>query len=265
MKIGFIGAGKVGTTLAMAFAENGLDVSGFWSRSHQSAAFAAGLTVTHVFSDIASLVRHSDVLFITVTDDAIHGIYDTLTHLPLEGKVLCHTSGVYSVDDVFPNRAAYGAFGMGIHPLTPIHNKTTEWRSLRKSSFSIEGDEEAIYPWIKILRDLHLEVKVVTQQFAQPKALATDLASQNVYESIGAQQSRMLTNLAPTLQQKAVVTTRTFERPKFEPASLRHSTLTSKPARQGYLASAFQCFEKARTKHPTTVVDLLKHWLLQYA
>lgn len=191
MKIGFIGAGKVGTTLAMAFAENGLDVSGFWSRSHQSAAFAAGLTVTHVFSDIASLVRHSDVLFITVTDDAIHGIYDTLTHLPLEGKVLCHTSGIYSVDNVFPNRAAYGAFGTGIHPLTPIHNKTTEWRSLRKSSFSIEGDEEAIYPWIKILRDLHLEVKVVTQQFANSKTLATDLASQNAYESIAAQQSSL--------------------------------------------------------------------------
>lgn len=282
MKIGFIGAGKVGTTLAMAFVENGLEVSGFWSRSAQSAAFAAGFTATQVFSDIASLVRSSDVLFITVTDDAIQTIYDTLTQLPLNGKVICHTSGVYSVEDVFPNRTAYGALGMGLHPLYPIHDKTTVWRTLRNSSFTIEGDSEATYQWVKILRDIHLDVKVIASTHHATKSSASlasnfycALVEQSLllmrhcgfseHESLTTQKPRMLANLDPMLNQGTEALTRPIEGNDVDTVEKHLSTLTCRPARQRYAATALACIERAMAKHPTRDYGSLKNLLSQYA
>ena len=44
MRIGFIGAGKVGFTLGKYFAVNGLDVAGYYSRNYKSAEEAAAFT-----------------------------------------------------------------------------------------------------------------------------------------------------------------------------------------------------------------------------
>jgi predicted dinucleotide-binding enzyme len=46
MKIGFIGAGKVGFSLGKYFCEHGLDVIGYFSRNPQSALQAAEFTGT---------------------------------------------------------------------------------------------------------------------------------------------------------------------------------------------------------------------------
>ena len=43
MKTGFIGAGKVGFTLGKFFAENNIQVTGYYSRRRESAKEAAGL------------------------------------------------------------------------------------------------------------------------------------------------------------------------------------------------------------------------------
>ncbi len=49
MKIGFIGAGKVGVSLGKYFAENRLEVSGYFSRSESSAREAAVFTGSELF------------------------------------------------------------------------------------------------------------------------------------------------------------------------------------------------------------------------
>ena len=51
MKIGFIGAGKVGFTLGKYFAENGMELSGYYSSSVASAKEAAEITGSEYFEN----------------------------------------------------------------------------------------------------------------------------------------------------------------------------------------------------------------------
>ena len=66
--IGIIGAGKVGTTMGKYFVTHGEEVSGFYSRTVNSAKEAAKFCNTKYFSELDSLIEVSDTLFITVTD-----------------------------------------------------------------------------------------------------------------------------------------------------------------------------------------------------
>ena len=67
MKLGFIGAGKVGTTLAKYLAPHHA-IIGFASRSYKSAEEAARFTESHAFERFEDLVPLCDTVFITVPD-----------------------------------------------------------------------------------------------------------------------------------------------------------------------------------------------------
>ena len=78
MRVGFIGAGKVGVTLGKYFCQHQVEVTGYYSRSIQSAVEAAGFTATNIYADAGDLLAESDVLFFTVPDDAIVSCYEAL-------------------------------------------------------------------------------------------------------------------------------------------------------------------------------------------
>ena len=54
MKTGFIGAGKVGFTLGKFFAENNIQVTGYYSRRRESAKEAAAFTGTTVYTALVN-------------------------------------------------------------------------------------------------------------------------------------------------------------------------------------------------------------------
>ena len=87
MKIGFIGAGKVGFTLGKYFCEHGIEVTGYHSRSIQSAKKAAAFTATAAYEDRSQLVADSDVLFFTVPDACIASTFEAVRHESIRGKV----------------------------------------------------------------------------------------------------------------------------------------------------------------------------------
>ena len=140
MKIGFIGAGKVGFSLGKYFAENGLEISGYYSRSESSAREAAHFTDSEFFLSAEELISASDIVFLTVTDGAIKETYLALPKALLYGKQLCHCSGAISAEDAFPDIAEYGVKGTSIHPLFPVNSKSESYKELKNSFFCIEGD-----------------------------------------------------------------------------------------------------------------------------
>ena len=75
MKIGFIGAGRVGFTLGKYFCEHGVEVAGYYSRNIQSAKEAAEFTHSRVYDVPAKLLEACDILFLTVPDGIIPQIY----------------------------------------------------------------------------------------------------------------------------------------------------------------------------------------------
>ncbi|MDD7515917.1 Rossmann-like and DUF2520 domain-containing protein [Ruminococcus flavefaciens] len=162
MQIGFIGAGKVGFSLGRYFAENGLTVSGYYSRDIQSRTEAAKFTGSAVYDELSELLENSDTVFITVPDNSIREVYEQIRDIGIAGKQICHCSGAMSALEAFPDIARYGASGCSIHPLFPVSSKYDSFRELRNAFFCIEGSEAHVMQWKRILEEIGNPVRVIS-------------------------------------------------------------------------------------------------------
>jgi predicted short-subunit dehydrogenase-like oxidoreductase (DUF2520 family) len=140
MKIGVIGAGKVGFTLGKYFTEQNIVVSCFYNRHPEVAIEAAEFTGTRYYDTMENLIRDSEVIFITVPDNAIAEVWEQLKQLQVKDKIICHCSGALS-SAVFSDITNYECYGYSIHPLFAVNSKTESYKELSKALFTIEGDE----------------------------------------------------------------------------------------------------------------------------
>ena len=141
MRVGFIGAGKVGVTLGKYFCQHQVEVTGYYSRSIQSAVEAAGFTATNIYADAGDLLAESDVLFFTVPDDAIVSCYEALRQEAggIQGKIFCHASGAMTAEAAFPGIEAAGASGYSVHPLFAISDSVLAYSQWPEGLFALEG------------------------------------------------------------------------------------------------------------------------------
>ena len=97
MKLGFIGAGKVGTTLAKYLAPHHT-IIGFTSHSYKSAEEAADFTGSRAFEHFEELIPLCDTVFITVPDGQIETVWNEIlaSDIDLQGKNIAHCSGALS-------------------------------------------------------------------------------------------------------------------------------------------------------------------------
>ena len=138
--IGFIGAGKVGCSLGKYLSDNGEELSGYYSRSYESASKAAKHTGSTAFADMNDLISSSDTLFITVPDGEISGVWDRMREADLNGKIVIHTSGACTIAQL-SGITDSGAFGFSLHPLCAVSDRFTSHEALSKAVFTIEYDE----------------------------------------------------------------------------------------------------------------------------
>lgn len=139
IKIGFIGAGKVGTGLGVYFASRGKHIAGYYSRSIESAKAAAALTKACAFTDMFQLALQCDLIFITTPDDQIASAWNELTTCNLKNKIICHTSGAVS-SAVFERAKDYGVYAYSVHPMFAFPNKSGSVNGIENAYFTIEGD-----------------------------------------------------------------------------------------------------------------------------
>lgn len=99
-RVGFVGAGKVGTALGELFRSCGIVVSGYSSLLAEDAQAAAEKTASDAYADAAEVVEASDVIFFTVPDGEISNAWKSLVASygaaacdALFGKIVCHCSG----------------------------------------------------------------------------------------------------------------------------------------------------------------------------
>jgi predicted short-subunit dehydrogenase-like oxidoreductase (DUF2520 family) len=163
MRIGFIGAGKVGHSLGRYFCEHQLDVMGYYSRTRQSALEAANFTGTMLFEDIESIVEASDTLFLTVPDGAIKEVWDYIVKLSIKNKIICHCSGSLS-SEIFEGIEAKGAFGYSVHPLYALSDKLNSYKDLQKAFFTVEGSEGRMDDIVSLIKDLGNEVQIISPE-----------------------------------------------------------------------------------------------------
>jgi predicted short-subunit dehydrogenase-like oxidoreductase (DUF2520 family) len=141
LRIGFIGAGTVGTALAMGLAAAGYNVVAAGSRSEESARRLARRVVSQEVAVLSpqGVVDAADLVFLTVPDDAIERIASSLRWQG--GKTAVHCSGaapLSTLEAVAQAGARVGAF----HPLQTFADADTAARALAGVTFAVEARDD---------------------------------------------------------------------------------------------------------------------------
>src|SRR4030042_5110923 len=117
LKAGFIGAGTVGTALAVLLSRKGYKVTGVYSRSRTSAEkLAAEVSGCRVMNSGKQVVDTAELTFITTPDSAIEGVVSQVKWA--KGRSAVHCSGADSTDILEHARKAGAVAGGGPPPQT---------------------------------------------------------------------------------------------------------------------------------------------------
>lgn len=143
MRIGIIGAGKVGASLGLYLSSSMATIVGVYDTNQEIANQVATSLQTKHYDELESLVSASDVLFMTVTDGAISSVWEQIATFNLAEKIICHCSGALS-SEVFVGIEEKGACGYSVHPAMIVSNHEAV-AALAKSAFTIEGTPRRLH------------------------------------------------------------------------------------------------------------------------
>jgi len=139
LKMGFIGAGTVGTALAVRLREKGYPVVAVASRSRASAErLAARVDGCQVCSSIEDVPRLAELAFITTPDDAIALVADQVPWP--SGMRVIHCSGAHSLD-ILGTVTKSGGMAGAFHPLQTFANVEHAIGNIPGSTFGVEAEE----------------------------------------------------------------------------------------------------------------------------
>jgi len=148
LKLGFIGAGTVGTALAVLLNSKGYQVVAVSSRSLTSAEkLAKAVNGCRAYPSPQDVVDTAELIFITTPDDAVGSVAASLQWR--QGKSVVHCSGAASTDILEPARQA-GAMVGTIHPLQTLAGVKEAIENIPGSTFGIEAEE----PLLSTLKEI---------------------------------------------------------------------------------------------------------------
>ncbi len=141
MKIGIVGAGRVGTSVGKYITEYSAQhsLSGFYSRTYSNTVKSADFCSTKAFKSLSDLIASSDTFFIAVSDKEIGNVWECIDKALIKNKIIGHFSGSLS-SDVFTGANDYGAYTGSIHPVYAFSNKFESYKNLNQAVFTAEGD-----------------------------------------------------------------------------------------------------------------------------
>ena len=138
-KIGIIGAGRLGSALAITLKRNGACISGISCKDEAESKFVAEKIAVKAFSDNHELAQNSDVIFLTVPDSLITKVAQELLAKGLAaGTVMLHCSGAMSG---FALPQAEGIYRGSFHPLQSFAGGNATFEGI---FIAMDGDREAL-------------------------------------------------------------------------------------------------------------------------
>ena len=148
LKLGFIGAGTVGTALAVRLSSKGYPVVAVSSRSQASAEnLARAVDGCRVFGSNQAVADAADLVFITTPDGAIaSAVSEIQWH---SGQSVVHCSGADSTD-LLKSAKKLGAHVGVLHPLQTFAGVSQAIENMPGSTFALEAEE----PLLQALKDI---------------------------------------------------------------------------------------------------------------
>lgn len=155
-KISIIGAGNVGTSLAMAFFDKGYPIASVIGRTGTTAlSLAKAVKCKKASTQVEDIEPSTEIILIAVSDPAIGEIARTLARnkkLKFKKLFVCHTSGVFTSAILQP-LSKKGALTASVHPIQTFSagRKRTKVQGI---FFGIEGSTEARSKAIRLVGDI---------------------------------------------------------------------------------------------------------------
>jgi predicted short-subunit dehydrogenase-like oxidoreductase (DUF2520 family) len=204
-RIGVIGAGAVGVTLALAFQRSGRHVCLAHAREANRPAWPHHNLP--VMSSAQTVVDNCDLVLLTVPDDAIRGVCEGLQWT--EGRVVVHCSGATELS-ALESAARGGASVGGFHPLQMFAKPEVALAGLPGCLVAIEAGPEVSAQ----LHDLAIAIQMrpwnlpagvraryhASANYVGPFVLAVLKEATAIWESFGATEDEALAALRPLLR-----------------------------------------------------------------
>ena len=148
LKLGFIGAGTVGTALSVRLSSKGYQIVAVFSRSQTSAKnLAQAIGGCQVFNNSQGVADTAELVFITTPDDAIASVAAQIQWHP--GQSVVHCSGADSTD-ILQSAKKLGVQVGVFHPLQTFASVKQAIDNMPGSTFAVEAEE----PLLNTLKDM---------------------------------------------------------------------------------------------------------------
>ncbi len=153
VKIGFIGAGTVGTALAVRLSQAGFSVIAVFDLNPNSAQRMAGMVANcQVCNSAQEVADQAELVFITTPDDIIPKMAAEVNWRA--GQNVVHCSGAASLDILEPARKLGARVG-SFHPCQTFAGVSQAIENLPGSTFALEAEE----PLLTTLKELATGLK----------------------------------------------------------------------------------------------------------
>jgi len=155
-KIVIIGAGRVGSNLAIQLNQKGYPINGIFSeRLSDIQILAARVHCEKFATDIEFIPDGTAIIFIATPDSAIESVARKLAHLSFEFKnvMVYHLSGSMDSSALKPLQKK-SAMVASVHPIQSFLPVESGLTSLEKIYFGLEGDLLAVEKARRIVTDL---------------------------------------------------------------------------------------------------------------
>ncbi|MGO8956079.1 MAG: Rossmann-like and DUF2520 domain-containing protein [Streptosporangiaceae bacterium] len=138
LDIGVVGAGRVGTALAVALSRAGHRVTGASAVSAESRRRVDRYLPGTPVREPADVIGAADLVLLTVPDDALSGLVSGLaaTGAPLAGRLLAHASGRHGLAVLEP-ATRLGALPLALHPVMTFTGRPDDVDRIAGISFGV--------------------------------------------------------------------------------------------------------------------------------
>jgi predicted short-subunit dehydrogenase-like oxidoreductase (DUF2520 family) len=143
LRVGVIGAGRVGATLGARLARAGHQVAAVAAVSDASLRRADRLLPGVPVRPPPEVVAGAGLVLLTVPDDALPGLVAGLaaTEAPVEGRLLAHASGRYGIGVLDP-LTRRGGLPLALHPVMTFTGRADDIDRLDGTSFGVTAPSQ---------------------------------------------------------------------------------------------------------------------------
>jgi predicted short-subunit dehydrogenase-like oxidoreductase (DUF2520 family) len=212
LTVSIVGAGNLGTALALTLPEAGCEVEFIATRRKNRAATSTRALARKLNARLVELGKEAldtDLVWITVPDDAIAQVASQLAGAQdWKGRIALHSSGALTSDELAPLRAK-GARVASVHPMMTFVRGSVP--KMARVSFAVEGDLVAARAAKRIVERLGGQAFPIRKQnkvlyhafgsFASPLVIALMASLEQVALAAGVRKREIKRVMLPLLSQ----------------------------------------------------------------